>query len=227
MWLPARPIASADVLTRPASKAFLLPTAASILGPAEIAYHAESLALFPLFGMPAPVLIPRTHAVPTGPAERRASRALKLSVADLLAGTEPPSPAAAPRESGRLKLIARDLEKELADLEPGLKNLDPTLSGALETARRKVAYQFEQLMERTDKAAERRDDVASTRRRRLETMLRPGGGGPDRTYPPLVWLLAHGPTALSRIREAAQGSLEGAVVIDLGGEEPQEKPHAG
>ena len=51
--------ASADVLTRPASKAFLLPTAASILGPAEIAYHAESLALFPLFGIQAPVLVPR------------------------------------------------------------------------------------------------------------------------------------------------------------------------
>ncbi len=219
--------ASADVLTRPASKAFLLPTAASILGPAEIAYHAESLALFPLFRLPAPVLLPRTHAVPTGPAERRAARALKLSVADFLAGAQPPSPAPTTRESGRLKLIASELEKELAQLEPGLKNLDPTLSGALETARRKVAYQFEQLMERTDKAAERRDDVASTRRRRLETMLRPGGGGPDRTYPPLVWLLAHGQTALSQIREAAQGSLEGAAIIDLGGEDLKETPHAG
>ena len=58
-------------------------------------------------------------------------------------------------------------------------------------------------------------------------MLRPSGAGPDRLYPPLVWLLAHGPAALSQIREAAQGSLEGAAVIDLSAESAPEKPHAG
>lgn len=221
-----RALPSADVLTRPAFKAFLVPAAASILGPAEIAYHAESLALFPLFDLPAPVLLPRTHAVPTGPAERRALKALGLSPADVLAGPAP-SAAAVPQEAESLAAIARDLESRLAGLEQGLKSLDPTLSGALETARRKVAYQIGQLMERTRKAAERRDDVASTRRRRLETMLRPAGAGPDRLYPPLVWLLAHGPAALSEIREAAQGSLEGAAVIDLSAESLSEKPHAG
>jgi hypothetical protein len=61
-------------------------------------------------------------------------------------------------------------------------------------------------------------------------MLRPAGAGPDRLYPPLVWLLAHGPATLSEIRDAAQGSLEGAAVIDLSAELPSEKPegpHAG
>lgn len=221
-----RTLPSADVLTRPAFKAFLVPAAASILGPAEIAYHAEALALFPLFDLPLPVLLPRTHAVPTGPAERRALKALGLSPADVLAGPAP-STAAVPPEAESLASIARDLESRLAGLEQGLKSLDPTLSGALETARRKIAYQIEQLMERSRKAAKRRDDVASTRRQRLETMLRPGGAGPDRLYPPLVWLLAHGRAALAAIRAAAQGSLEGAAVIDLSAESVSEKPHAG
>ena len=81
-----RALPSADVLTRPAFKAFLVPAAASILGPAEIAYHAQALALFPLFDLRSPVLLPRTHVVPTGPAERRALKALGLSPADVLAG---------------------------------------------------------------------------------------------------------------------------------------------
>ncbi|MGH9399717.1 MAG: bacillithiol biosynthesis protein BshC [Thermoanaerobaculia bacterium] len=221
-----RALPSADVLTRPALKSWLLPAAASILGPAEIAYHAQSLALFPIFDLKAPVLVPRTLAVLTGPAERRAAQALGLTLPDLLARAASPAAPAVP-EAGRLASIARNLESELDALEPALKGIDPTLSGALETARRKVAYQIEQLVERIRKAAERRHDVAAGRRRRLETMICPGGAGADRMYPPLVWLLAHGRPALSAIRDGASGSLEGAVVIELDAEAPPETTRAG
>ena len=217
---------SADVLTRPALKSWLVPMAASILGPAELAYHAQSLVLFPLFGLPAPVLLPRSLAVLTGPAERRAAKALGLSLADLLGGAVSPV-AATPAGAERLAAIARGLEEDLAALEPGLKTLDATLTGALETARRKIAYQIEQLVERIRKAAERREDVTAGRRRRLETMLLPGGSGADRLYPPLVPLLAYGRGALAAIREGAKGSLDGAAVIELGAEAPAEATRAG
>jgi bacillithiol biosynthesis cysteine-adding enzyme BshC len=218
---------SADVLTRPALKSWLLPMAASILGPSEIAYHAQALALLPLFDLPAPVLLPRTHAVLIGPAERRALRALGLSPADLFGGAAAPEQAPLPAEAERLAAIARETDGALSALEPGLKALDVTLTGALETTRRKITYQTEQLVERIRKAAERRGGVAAGRRRRLETMLLPGGSGADRLYPPLVPLLAHGQPALAAIREAAEGSLEGAVVVELGAEAPAEPAHAG
>ena len=214
---------SADVLTRPAFKAFLLPAAASILGPSEIAYHAQSLALFPLFDLPRPVLLARTHAVLTGPAERRAASALALSLEDFFSGAAS-SLAPAPPEVTRLSALASQLEKDLAALAPGLSELDPTLAGALETTRRKVSYQMEQLMERIRKAADRRQDVAGGRRKRLATMLLPGGTGADRLYPPLMPLLAYGRAALDAIRGGATGSLEGAAVIELG---PVEGSHAG
>ena len=217
---------SADVLTRPAFKSWLLPMAVSILGPSEIAYHAQALALLPLFALPAPVLLPRTHAVLTGPGERRAAQALGISLEDVFTGAARAAAANRP-EAERLTAIGLGVERDLAALEPGLTALDATLAGALETARRKVAYQVEQLVERIRKAAEKREDVAAGRRRRLETMLLPGGHGADRLYPPLVPLLAHGPSALAAIREAAQGSLEGAAVIELGAETPAETAHAG
>ncbi|MGH9368873.1 MAG: bacillithiol biosynthesis protein BshC, partial [Thermoanaerobaculia bacterium] len=69
---------SADVLTRPVLKSFLIPAAASVLGPAEIAYHAQSLPLFPILGAKPPVLLPRSHLVLLGPAERRAAEALGI-----------------------------------------------------------------------------------------------------------------------------------------------------
>ncbi|HEY6148606.1 MAG TPA: bacillithiol biosynthesis BshC, partial [Thermoanaerobaculia bacterium] len=104
------------------------------------------------------------------------------------------------------------------ELEPSLTALDPTLAGALENTRKKVAYQFEQLAEKMKKAAERKDEVSNQRRKRLDTMLLPQGVPAERLYPPLVPMLAYGPAALGAIRKAAVGSLEGAVVADVGAE---------
>ena len=217
---------SADVLTRPALKSWLVPMAASILGPSEIAYHAESLALYPLFDLPAPVLLPRTHAILIGPGERRAAEALGVAPEDIFGGVPEPAAAPAPPEVEKLGAIGRQTEEALSTLDSGLKDLDASLTGALETTRRKVAYQIEQLVERVKKAADRRQDSTTGRHRRLETMLLPQGGGADRLYPPLVTLLAHGRPALPAIRSAARGSVEGAVIVELGVDAPARAAHA-
>jgi bacillithiol biosynthesis cysteine-adding enzyme BshC len=211
---------SADVLTRPVLKSFLLPAAASILGAAEIAYHAQALPLFPILSVRPPVLLPRSHLVLLGPAERRAARALGIAPQDLLSNRESADPAIPEAEA--LRRIAGETDQHLAALENGLRQLDPTLNGALETARRKVAYQMAHLEERVKKAAERKDDVTLNRLRRLDVMLRPGGTPAERVYPPLVPLLAFGPEALGAIRAGARGDLRGAVIVNLGVTEQEE-----
>jgi bacillithiol synthase len=219
---------STDVLTRPVFKSFLMPVAASVLGAAEIAYHAQALALFPVFDLAPPVLLPRSHLVLVGPPERRAAEALGIEAARLL---QPPGPAPAPAtpEMETLSRITGNLQKELDSLEPRLRETDPTLVGALETAGRKIAYQVEQLVERIRKAAERKDETAMKRRQRLETMLLPEGTPAERLYPPLVPMLAYGREALAAIREAAQGSTQGATIVNLGADRPPETEgvHAG
>ncbi len=217
--------ASADVLTRPALKSFLMPAAVSILGAAEIAYHAQALSLFPIFGLKPPVLFPRSYLILLGPAERRAAEALGISRQDLLVTREPEASSPIP-QAARLATIAGEADQSLASLEKGLRELDPTLGGALETTRRKVAYQLAQLNERIKKAVERKDQVASNRRRRLETMLRPEGTPAERLYPALVPLLAFGGEALTAIREGARGETLGAVIVDLEtAPEPVEEAH--
>ena len=206
--------ASADVLSRPVLKSFLVPAAASVLGPSEIAYHAQALPLLAAFGLLAPVLLPRSHVLWTGPPERRAIASLGLRLEDLL--TDPP-PAAPPRtpEAARLAEIARRAEEELTSLGPALERVDPTLTGALETTRRKVAYQIAQLEEKMQKATERKDEVTAKRRQRLSVMLRPQGTNADRLYPPLVPMLGYGRDALRALRQAATGSTQGVTVAEL------------
>ena len=218
---------SMDVLTRPVFKSYLLPAAASVLGAAEIAYHAQSLAFFPEFHLTPPVLLPRSHLVLLGPPERRAAEALGIAPENLLQPPPPKTPA--PEELERLASIASGIEAKLSALEPRLRERDPTLAGALETSRKKIAYQLEQLGERIRKAADRKDETASKRRRRLLTMLLPGGIPAERLYPPLVPLLAYGRESLAAIRQAASGSTRGAEIVNMGADRPAEteRVHAG
>ncbi len=111
---------SGDVITRPVLKSYLIPMAASVLGAAEIAYHAQSLPIFRLLGITPPVLIPRTHMVARGPGERRLAEQLQLSDEDLL---QPPA-AAAPASVPQADAVARLSEtttRELARLGPELE----------------------------------------------------------------------------------------------------------
>ena len=219
---------SADVLTRPVLKSLVLPAAVSVLGPSEIAYHAQALPLFPLFDATVPVLVPRTFVVPRGPAERRTAAALGIPDEDLLDRKAWQGEATPVPQADRIEEVARDLELEMASLAPSLEEIDPTLAGALETARRKATYQIEQLAERVRKAAERKDEVALNRRRRLEATILPGGEPAERVYPPLVFLLAWGRGFLDTVRAAA-GNGGSVVVVDVDGpaEAETKKSHAG
>ncbi len=211
--------ASSDVLTRPVLKSWLMPVAAAVLGPAEIAYHAQSLPLFRVFELEPPVLLPRSFVIPIGPPERRAMEALGIAREDLLL-PDPEGPRVEVPGASNVEAAAAAADAALSRLEPDLRALDSTLVGALENTKRKVAYQLEQLKERMKKAAEKKDEIANSRRRRLDAMLLPQGAPAERLYPPLVPLLAYGPEALDQIREAALGSLEGASLAELGTEAP-------
>ena len=217
---------SSDVLTRPVFKSFLIPTAASVLGPAEIAYHAQSLALFPIFDVPRPVLLPRSHLVPLGPGERRAAEALGVGTEDLLVPAAEAAPAEDPAEIAEIRRLADDLAAKLTSLEPRLAALDSGLAGAVDTTRQKTAAPLAALAERVRKAAARQDETANARHRRLDTMVRPNGSPAERVYPPLVPMLAYGKDALAAIRAAATGSLEGARVVALGAAPPPEAVRA-
>jgi len=213
---------SADVITRPALKSYLFPMAASVLGAAEIAYHAQSLPIFPLFGIRPPVLFSRTHVVVRGPAERRLAEQLGIPEEDLLqpfaAVAAPPVP-----QAEAVAALGGSTERQLAALGPDLAGLDASLTGALENASKKIAYQFEQLADRARKAAERKGDVESNRRRRLEKAMLPSVGQvpAERIYPPLSAMLAFGrDEVLAGLRGVAGTGAAGVAVVDLGlGEE--------
>ena len=171
--------------------------AVSILGAAEIAYHAQSLPLFELFGVPPPVLFPRTHVVVRGPAERRLAEQLRI------AGR---GPAAAGRRRPRRPTCpqADALERACRRRPSGSSRRSrlrarggstPRSRARSRTRPKKIAYQFEQLADRARKAA--RAQGATSRRTAASVWARrsfraPDGVPAERVYPPLSAMLAFG-----------------------------------
>jgi uncharacterized protein YllA (UPF0747 family) len=222
-------IPSGDVITRPVLKSYLLPMAASVLGAAEIAYHAQSLPIFELLGITPPVLIPRTHLVARGPAERRLAEQLQIPDEELLQPFSASAPAPVP-EADAVARVTDTTSRELAALRSELESLDPTLLGALENTMKKIAYQLEQLADRTRKAAERKGDVTTNRRKRLSSSLLPTVDSipAERVYTPLSAMLAFGrDDVLGAFRGVAGTGAEGAALVDLGLTHDEEKTHAG
>jgi bacillithiol biosynthesis cysteine-adding enzyme BshC len=179
-WLERDPAAwSPGVLLRPLAQDLLLPTAAYVGGPAEIAYHAQIGPSYAHFGVPRPVLLPRPSVTLVEPAQARVLEAEGLTLPDLQGDPE-----------GRLGQWARDahpqvqaafadardaVRRELLRIEDLIGALDPTLRAAADSAQGRALYQIEALEEKVTRALKKRDQARAERLRRTRDALMPGG----------------------------------------------------
>ncbi len=209
VWLP-----SFSALSRPLATSTLYPVAATVLGPAELAYWAQMLPLFEWAGIVPPVLVARPMAAPVSAPERRALEKLGLGLADLFAGTDALLAArGAEREGALLADLAaiRDAAlSALAQLGPRLAAVDAGLARPVESTRENVRFSFDKLAERTRAAAGRANEAEARQLRRLAAALAPGGRPAERVYTPLHWLLRHG-------REGLVGPLKEQLRWDVAG----------
>ena len=215
VWLP-----SFSALSRPLSASTLYPVAATVLGPAELAYWAQMLPLFDWAGIVPPVLVARPMAAPVTASERRALEKLGLGLGDLFAGTDALLAArGAAREGALLDELGaiRDTAlAALADLAPRLSAVEAGLGKPLESTRENLRFSFDKLLERTRAAAGRANEAEARQLRRLASALTPGGRPAERVYGPLPWLLRHGRTGLvGPLKEQLRWDVAGLQEIVL------------
>ena len=214
-WLP-----SFSALTRPLAASTLFPVAATILGPAEIAYWAQSWPLFAWAGIVPPVLVPRPMVALVPPATERLLSKLGFSIADVLEGPE-----ALLRKKGagaarglleRLSAVRERAIRELDALRPALLAVDPLLEKAVAATREKTAFAFEKLAEKTASAAGRTDERAGLQVKRLSEEILPGGTLAERAYSALPYVLRFGREALvGALRRELKWDDAGLQVIGL------------
>jgi bacillithiol synthase len=161
---------SPNVLLRPILQDAILPTAAYIGGPAEVAYFAQAAAVYETLRMPMPPIYPRISATILEPRVARTLEKYDISFMDVFRGREflKRKAVEAVQDGELFERLRRTLEQEMESLRSALNAVDPTLIGALDTSCHKMLHQVETLRTKYVNAVTKRNEMVE---RHLETIL--------------------------------------------------------
>ncbi len=188
---------SPSALLRPVVQDTLLPTAAYIGGPAEVAYMAQARVIYDrLLGRMPAILLRASFTIVEPPIARLLAQ-YGLEMRDLFAGPQhlrakmeqKSLPAAL---SSRFDESEAALRTMLQAYEEPLKRLDSTLLESLHGAERKMLHQIEQLKGKVARAENVRSGILDRHERILLDSLYPNGALQERSLCLLPFLAAHG-----------------------------------
>jgi bacillithiol biosynthesis cysteine-adding enzyme BshC len=190
---------SPNALLRPVVQDYLLPTAAYVGGPAELAYLAQSQVLYQKLLGRQPVAFPRAGFTLLD--ERNAKRMVKyrLNPADLFCRGQ------ALRETLAARLVPAELKHRLdrtkatvADaldaLGTDLQKFDVTLAAALETSRRKIEYQVSKIARKSATQMLAKDTQAQHDADSLHGLVFPEDHLQERLYSIVPFIAKFGPS---------------------------------
>lgn len=210
---------SPGVLLRPLAQDQILPTAAYVAGPAEIAYHAQIGRSYEHFGLPRPVLLPRPSVTLVEPAQARALEAEGLRLTDLEGDPEGLlgrwTREAYPEVEAAFARTREAIEREMGAVEETLGALDPTLRAATEAARGRVLHQVLTLHEKATRALKKKDQSRAERLRRTRDALFPGGSFQERGLGLVGAIARHGRALVEVVEERMDLFAHGHQVIHL------------
>jgi bacillithiol biosynthesis cysteine-adding enzyme BshC len=212
---------SPSALLRPVFQDFLLSTSATVGGPAEVAYFAQSAVLFErILGRVTPAL-PRFSATLVEPAIGELLSKHELTLEQVLAST-PDSLAqllatrAMPAET-RKKLAATGtaLEAELTPLVEWMKSADEGLGRSAGTAANKMRYQLNRLRRLAANFELQREAALGRDAEAISQSLFPGGALQERVHGAAYYLARYGFELTEEITAQAAHSCPGHTVIGL------------
>ncbi len=210
---------SANVLLRPVVQDALLPTAGYVGGPAEIAYFAQAEVVYRRLLGRMPAILPRASFTLVEPHVARLLKKYGLELRDVLAGRQRlrrqmEHEFVSKALARRFTLGEKSIRRLLAGLRAPLGNVDKTLLGALQTAERKMLYQFLRLRGKAGRAENFRTGVLDAHERQITDTLYPHHALQERTLCFLPLLARYGPALLEELYErSALGATQHQVLF--------------
>jgi uncharacterized protein YllA (UPF0747 family) len=182
----------------------LLPTAAYVAGPGELAYFAQLGPAYEWASVEMPFIKPRASLSIIDNASLRVMDEKDLAIPDLsedpdrlfaalVRRTMPPDIAAA-FDSARSE--ANGIIDELKSIATAV---EPTLDRSTEAARTRVLKQIDRLFKKVERGERRKHDELRRRLAHAQRMLFPAGGLQERTLSPLYFEVRYGPGFFSRL----------------------------
>lgn len=211
---------SPNVLLRPVVQDFLLPTLATVGGPAEVAYFAQSAVVYEKLSARVTPIIPRFSATVVEPKVQHWLKNYSISVPDTFAGPE----------NLRRKLALNTLpegvqqafdkaqqsiEQSFTSLREALEQLDSTLVGASQTVTSKISYQLDRLRQLASAAELRRSDVINRHAEGLSQLLYPNGGLQEREIAGAYFVARYGMELLQSIHDILHTDCHDHQILEL------------
>jgi bacillithiol biosynthesis cysteine-adding enzyme BshC len=213
---------SPNVTFRPVVQDYLLPTAAYIGGPAEIAYFAQIGAVYKTLGRPEPCVLPRASFTLVEGRHQKVLKKYSLKLPDFFDGLH----------AAMTKVVEQSLDRDTArvftetehalveqldKLEESVRHTDATLGASMKLAREKVLYQIEHLRTKFVHSSARRDETAYRQIERAYTTLFPEKNLQERELNLFYFLSRYGWGLLDELYEAADIGYSNHKLVNIGG----------
>jgi uncharacterized protein YllA (UPF0747 family) len=198
---------SPNVVLRPLYQETVLPNVAFVGGGGEVAYWLERKALFEHFGMDMPVVVRRDSFLLMDESWRKKWEKLGFTTADLFVSEKKLVERYLEHHAGglsKLEAERRSLNAVFDQLAERASATDPTLVGAVEAERAKMAKSIDQLEARLHKADKLRHDTGLGQLRGVLEKMFPGGHLQERHDNFIPYFLKNGHELFDRLLEVSE-----------------------
>jgi bacillithiol biosynthesis cysteine-adding enzyme BshC len=199
---------SPTALLRPVWQDYLLPTAAYVGGPGELAYLAQSHVVYERLLGRMPVVMSRASFTVLDPRSAKLLERFRIPLAQAFTPEEALKERIAQvlvpdKIQDALRRTTAEVERQIGALSSELETFDPTLSAALAKSRAKILYQLEKMRRKTAREQLRQDARAAADAHHLAQTVYPHRHPQERFYSILPFLAQHGMDLVERLYGAA------------------------
>jgi bacillithiol biosynthesis cysteine-adding enzyme BshC len=195
----ARPAAfSPNVLLRPIVQDTLFPTICYVAGPSELAYLGQLRAVYEQFGVPMPLMFPRTTATLLDSGATRFLTKYGVEFEELQTPDESMlnrllQAQLPPQVEESLRDAAARTHDAMSRVMEAMPLLDPTLEGAARTTLGKLEHELRSLHTKVIHAAKKRHETLRRQFARAQAQAFPEGHPQERTLSVVYFLNKYGP----------------------------------
>ncbi len=189
-------------LLRVIVQSWVFPTAVYVGGPNELAYHAYALALFRIFDLVRPILVPRASITLIDPSLHGILRRLEIDDVlstdyDQLRNHLPE--AHDPVVNRHLDQLESATREHLAALRDHLNNIDKSFAASLTSPEANINKTLDKIRKKAERMLSNRSGTGHRQVKKLAAFLRPRGALQDRQLCAFQFLVRHGLSMMNEL----------------------------
>lgn len=200
---------SPNVLLRPICQDFLFPTAFYVAGPGEVAYFAQVMPLYKEYGIPEPIIYPRSSATLIEKSVGNVLDKFHLSITDFFIGNE--------KVMDKIirSLTSSDIDKQfdnaggqvealMDELKANLEDLDKTTADSSDKYKQKMLHYLEELKVKAKEAQKKKYEIALRQANRALINILPNGVLQEREMNYLAYANKYGLNFIEQLYDELQ-----------------------